>query len=261
MARPDAKTLKARKQKKMAIILSVFLLALMAISIPKTMGLMKQLNGTPPAAAAAAAPVPAPGAPTPATPGTAPADAGAAALASAAAPTLKEATAPEAEDGQLVSFGRFTSKDPFVQQVGATPAPGSAKAAVDAPAADVKIDVKPKKDAPPLELPPVPAEGGTTSPEPPAAEPATPQPPALPTAATISVNGGLEELVRPDGNFPALDPIFTLVSVSKAGARIAIADGSYESGAETILLTVGKPLTLMNTADGTRYEILLVSLS
>ena len=260
MARPDAKTLKARKQRKMAIGLGVLLLAMMAISIPKTLGLMKQLNGAPPATAAA----PAAGEPTPVTPGAAPVDAAvgadAAALASAAAPTLKEVTAPAPEEGQLVSFGRFTSKDPFVQQVGAAPAPGAAQPkGATKPA--VELEVVPKKKAPPLTLPPVPAPGGTTPLPTTPVQPTTPQPPAVLTAATISVNGGLEELVRPDGKFPTLDPIFTLVSVSKAGAKIAIVDGSYESGAETILLTVGKPLTLMNTADGTRYEILLVSLS
>ena len=55
--------------------------------------------------------------------------------------------------------------------------------------------------------------------------------------------------------------IFKLVSLTKNGAKIAIAGGSLDNGAPTVTLTKGKPVTLMNTADGTRYVLRLVSVS
>ena len=46
-----------------------------------------------------------------------------------------------------------------------------------------------------------------------------------------------------------------------AAATIGIAGGNYENGAATITLAKGKTLTLMNTADGTRYVLRLVAVS
>jgi len=40
-------------------------------------------------------------------------------------------------------------------------------------------------------------------------------------------------------------------------AKVAIVGGSYANGAPTVTLTENKPLTLMNTADGTRYRLIL----
>jgi hypothetical protein len=61
--------------------------------------------------------------------------------------------------------------------------------------------------------------------------------------------------------FPASDPVFRLVSLTRTTAKIAIAGGSLSSGDGTVTLTKGKKLTLMNTADGTRYELVLKSVS
>jgi hypothetical protein len=55
--------------------------------------------------------------------------------------------------------------------------------------------------------------------------------------------------------------VFTLVSVTRTAAKIGVAGGSYESGAATVTLAKGKSVTLMNTADGTRYVLRLVSTS
>ena len=41
--------------------------------------------------------------------------------------------------------------------------------------------------------------------------------------------------------------------------QIGIAGGSYADGDDTIKLELGKPLTLQNTADGSRYELELRS--
>jgi hypothetical protein len=58
-------------------------------------------------------------------------------------------------------------------------------------------------------------------------------------------------------DFPQLTPIFHLVSVTAHSAKISIAGGSYATGAKTITLRENKPVTLMNTADGTRYTLIL----
>jgi hypothetical protein len=49
------------------------------------------------------------------------------------------------------------------------------------------------------------------------------------------------------------------VKLSGATALVGIAGGSYASGDQTAILRKGKTLVLQNTADGTRYELRLVS--
>jgi hypothetical protein len=78
----------------------------------------------------------------------------------------------------------------------------------------------------------------------------------------ISVNGtaGLVSLssVFPVTNNPASDGIFRLVGLTRTSARIAVVGGSYASGAPTLTLHVGQPVTLANTADGKRYKLELL---
>jgi hypothetical protein len=161
--------------------------------------------------------------------------------------------APVASDGQLVSFERFESKDPFAPQATAAPA-----AATAAPAGEGAGGVAP-------------ATGSTTTPAP--AEPAggaspvdggftqapgdgSPAAPTLSSATSIAVNGTAED-VEVDAPFPAEQPTFVLVSVADDGksVQLGIAGGSYANGEQTIRLVAGKPLTLQNTADGTRYVL------
>ena len=59
-------------------------------------------------------------------------------------------------------------------------------------------------------------------------------------------------------DFPSTNPIFLLVSVTTTQAKVSIAGGSYATGQPTLTLTVNKPVTLVNTADGTRYTIILM---
>jgi hypothetical protein len=66
-------------------------------------------------------------------------------------------------------------------------------------------------------------------------------------------------MVAVGGSFPSAAPVFTLVSLTRSAAKIGIAGGSYESGAATVNLPKGKTVTLMNTADGTRYTLRFVS--
>ena len=131
--RVDPLKAKEAKQKKIAIGGMAVLCLLLFIQGPKTLKMLKGPEPTPAAAPAAPNPVaPAPGATAPA-----------AGTVGAAAPgdvvdlsALADSdVAPVAEEGQLVSFERFASKDPFVPQAVATPAPAPAAPADDAPGA------------------------------------------------------------------------------------------------------------------------------
>jgi hypothetical protein len=239
----------AAKQKRQRVIAGVgivLLVGLLVFQVPKMMKLMSpKSNGT----------VAVAGAPTPqATPGV-PVAPGAPVAPVPQGTLIEPPIAPAPGEGQLVSFELFESKDPFLQQVKL--AGGQAE-----------------------------GEGEGTDPE----APPTTEPPALPpdvappatgsdpfpgssggngsgsggsgtaaaTTATIAVNG-VEESVTVGADFPADDPLFTLVRLTATSAEIAIAGGSYQDGAATVTLALGKTLTLMNTTDGARYEIRLVS--
>jgi hypothetical protein len=218
----DAKA-KAKRQKIIAAVGGVILLAVLAYEVPS---LMKTMNKKPPTSVAtpAAAPVtPVPGVAT-GTPVSAPATSGA---LSDSDPT------PQAGSGQLLSFDRFPGKDPFVQQANRVKAAGASMTAAGIP---------------PL-LPPPPASPSSSASTPAAAKR---------TSAQISVNGAKEQ-VSVGGTFPAADPVFQLVSLTKTTAKVGIAGGSLSTGTGTVTLTKGKKVTLMNTADGTRYELVLVS--
>jgi hypothetical protein len=214
---------KAKRQKVIAAVGGVILVALLVWRVPPMIALMNK-KAPPPPAAAVPAPAPTPGLPV-----------AAAGAPSAAGGLVDTDTALAPEDGQLVSFGRFVSKDPFAQQVGAAKADAAA-AAPGRPHRPIKVR------APELDVP------ART----PARKTVTPA-----AAAQISVSGRSQS-VAVGATFPAADPIFKLVAVGKGSAKIAIAGGSYASGAATHTLRKGEPVTLVNTADGTRYRLLLL---
>ena len=222
----DAKA-KAKRTKIIAGVLGLVLIGVLAWQIPS---LMSTLNKKPPPNAAPAPPPSATGAPAPVPPpGAVPAPAG----TPVAVGTLVDSDpSPQAGSGQLLSFDRFESKDPFVQQTGAP--------AATAPPAAAKATPPPPPPQPP---PPPPASSA-----------------ARYTSAQISVNGETEQ-VGVGATFPASDPVFRLVSLKKTTAKVAIAGGSLSTGDGTVTLTKGKKLTLMNTADGTRYELVLKAVS
>jgi hypothetical protein len=235
MAKFDPKA-KAKRQKIIAGALGLVLVGVLIFQAPTILGAFGGGSSTPASEPASATPAPAP-APTPVTPG-APAATPTPAPAGGSAALVDSDPAPVPADGQLVSFDRFESKDPFVQQVTETPPP-SARTPV---AADP--DSKAKN----------PEGGGAT------VEPA-PQPAPAPVArtATISVNGAEHE-VAVGRSFPEGDPIFKLVSLKGSTAKVGIVGGSYANGAPTITLKRGgKPVTLMNTADGTTYVLRLTA--
>ena len=226
----DLQAAKQRKQKRLAIVGGVLLLGALAFSVPKTMSMMSGGTNLPEEETTAVATTPAAPAETPVSlepPSLGGTPAAAAAPAGGEAPVDGSEPAPLASAGQLVSFSRFESKDPFSPQV------------LDAPTGS----------------PTPPNPGGGAKP-PGGAE--VPGVPSTPVAAVISVDGA-KETVAPGNDFPAASPLFRLVSLTKSHAAIAIAGGSLADGAQTVKLVPGEPLTLMNTADGVRYELRLVS--
>lgn len=247
--RVDPLKAKAARQKKIAIGGVVLLCLVLVIQGPKTLKLLKGADPTPVAALAPVVPAePVPGAP--AVPGAAgdPTTAVAIDLALVA----DSDASPLAGEGQLVTFERFASKDPFVPQAVAAP---PATAGTSAPAQDP--DATPGGGSAPVDtgFTPTPAPGsgapgnGATGGTAPAA-------PVTATLTSISVNGTAED-VEVKKTFPATQPTFVLVSLAKNGrsVEIGIAGGTYADGGQTIELKLGRPLTLQNTADGTRYEL------
>jgi len=241
----DAAKAKAAKQKKIVIGLGCVLALAMAYAVNTMMSLNAGGGAKPTAALPAVvsttassgttvAPV------TPTAPLAAPVLSGSLATASATpAPTdsskLIAAVKPPADPGQLESFSLFDGKDPFA---GGTPtAPASAGSGAGSG-----------------------SSGGSSGSGAPPAIPAPPSPP--PTSAVISVNSRSES-VQAGGNFPIADPnpsangLFNLRSLTATTATVSIVGGSYASGSQTITLHVNKAVTLANTADGTRYTIVL----
>jgi hypothetical protein len=223
---------KARKQKIVAAVLGVLFLGVMVYQAPTILGLF---GGGSSEVASEPAPPPPPGAapapvtPAPATPA-APSPAGSAQL-------VDSDPAPAPSQSQLVTFDRFESKDPFAQQAEQGPE-------TNAPAS-----------------PGAPDEGGSAPgvTEPESQRPSPPATSAL--TAKISVNGVSSD-VTVANTFPEGDSIFKLVSLTKTTAKVGIVDGTYATGSQTITLKRGgKPVTLMNTADGTTYVLRLVSVA
>ena len=62
---------------------------------------------------------------------------------------------------------------------------------------------------------------------------------------------------QPSATDSSIVPLFHLVSLTAHTAKVSIAGGSYATGASAITLRENKPVTLMNTADGTRYILIL----
>ena len=223
----DAKA-KAKRQKIILAVLGVVFLGVLAWQVP---GVLKMMNEKPPATTAPPLPAatPLPGAPV-SVPGT----------PVAATGTLVDSDpAAQAAGGQLVSFDRFESKDPFQQQM--SDEPTSAPAAQD--------------DSPsPAPTPKTRRSGGSgsgfTPRQRPSARPAR-------TSAEITING-TKETVTVGDTFPAADPMFVLVSVTRTSAKVGISGGSLEAGKATVTLQKGKKLTLENTVDGSRYVLVLV---
>jgi hypothetical protein len=256
-AQVDAKKAKEKKQKILLIVLGVVFLAVAAVMVPST---LKKLNQKPPPLPGNV--LPPNGNPTPA-PGQVPlaaptlgASATPAAAGAAGSPASSSSGAPAPASGQLVSFGRFASKDPFLQQISDRQLAGAApKATAGKTATSAGGSTSSAAGAAAGSSPVATSSGsGATVTE------AKGPPPPPPASASISVNG-VAEIVRVGHDFPVAAPLFHLVALGQTWAKIAIVGGSYTSGTPTVTVRKGKPLVLQNTADGTTYEVRLLALN
>ena len=220
---------KAKRQKIMAGVGAVILLAVLAIQVPRTMKMLNAQAPPPPTAIATPTTGDPSVLPTPGSVG----GSTSAPAAGAGGTLIDSDLAPAPESGQLVSFGRFESKDPFAQQID-----------LDAPATGG--EEQPTEPGAPAKA------GGGITPDKPSA------PAAVAGTAVIAVNGA-EETVAVRADFPKDEPVFRLVSIAGGKARIGIAGGAFASGSPTLTLERGTPVTLVNTADGIRYELELIS--
>ena len=235
---------KAKRQKIYAAVGGLLLLGLLAFQVPRTMKMLHQQGADAAASTSATTPTSAPASSTGAT----------AASAASGGSALGDPDAlPSPQSGQLLAFGRFRSKDPFAQQV--QDCSGDSGACPSAPASSLSSSAGAKA---PAKKAPGSATAAVSSGAAPSTGTSSAQSPV--TAATISVNG-VAESVHVGAKFPASNPTFTLVSLTKSSAKIGIAGGSLENGAATVTLKKGSPLTLMNTADGTRYVLRLLAVS
>ena len=232
MAKKHVDPLKAKqkKQKIMLAVLGVAFLGVVAFEGPK---LWKQLHPPPlpPRVIPANGGNPVAGAPTLAAPTLGGAQEPGATSTDASGSLV--AAGPTLQDGQLTSFSRFASKDPFSQQL-----------------SDSQSSSSPSSGG---------SSGGSANP----GLPSVPGKAPKPGSTVISVNGTLytvatkTDFPQPSATDPTAVPLFHLVSVTAHTATISIAGGSYATGAATVTLKENKPVTLMNTADGTRYTLVL----
>jgi len=232
----DIREAKDRKMKKVAAGLGVVLVAVLAFEVPPLLKGSGGSSSAPQAATTtdASAATTSPGS---VVSTSTPAGTAAAAVTPVASSKLPNSdTQPKVGKSQLYSFSQFAAKDPFVQQVGATPASPSAPGTGSSSSATAPTAGTPTAAVSPK------THGRTL---------------AVTGAARIAINGRVQ-IVRIGTSFPSVNPLFKLVAVSHGVARIGIASGSYASGAKTVSLVVGRTLTLVDTADGIRYQLRLL---
>jgi hypothetical protein len=216
---PEARAARERKQKIFIAVGGVFVLAMLAIQLPKILGggsAPETSAGTdttvtqPPAAAPSGTPAAAPGG---------------------------DVALPAVEGTKLRDFSLFAGKDPFVQQVktsttAASTTEGSSgteasakKAAEKAPSQGFSVGEKAAASITVISV------NGTRE--------------ALEAGATFPSTDPVFVLI-------AEQPKQKTVTVGIAG-------GAYENGSRKVKLKVGKPVVLENTATGAKYRLVLVS--
>jgi hypothetical protein len=246
----DVRAAKDQRMKKVAIGLAVVFVAVLAYEVlPMVMhkGGSSAAAAAPAAATTTSTPASTTGTPAPAT--TPPTTAAAAVTPTATSTKLTNSDeTPHVGKAQLYSFSQFSGRDPFAQQL-------TAATAVQPNASGQGAKSNPTQGGGTT------TSSGTTSATGTTASVTHHQPTrtlAVDGAARIAVNGQVQ-VVRVGASFPSTNPLFRLVSVTNGVAKVGIASGSYSSGAKTVTLRTGRSLTLVDTADGIRYQIRLVS--
>lgn len=131
---------------------------------------------------------------------------------------------PEANPEKLISFSRFTGRDPFL-----SPNPTSTPTPTPTP-------------SPTTPTPTTGGGGGGQDEE---------------LTAVLEING-VSETVSVGEEFPASDPTFTLVALTLEGATIGVVQGMFEDGEATIEIEVGEEVTLIAAPDTTQFVVKLV---
>ncbi|MGH3041051.1 MAG: hypothetical protein ACRDNG_04820 [Gaiellaceae bacterium] len=204
---------KEAKQKKLLFVLVPVFLGLAVWQGPKMFG---QLFGGSKPTEAAPVTTAAPTGSVPAAPGTTPPATPAGVLADTDVP-------PEANPSKLISFSRFTGRDPF-----ASPYPSAGS--------------PPTTPTPTTPASPGGGGGGTEEQQ---------------LTAVIETNG-VSETVSVGEEFPAADPTFTLVALTLEGATVGVVQGMFETGEATIEIEVGEEVTLIAAPETTQYVVKLV---
>jgi hypothetical protein len=241
--RQDSLKAKEKKQKIIVAVGGVLLLGLLAFQVPRVMKQMHRGGAQAAVPQTVSTPTTTPSLEAPTTlggQGSGTSSAGSDATGTSGSGLITSSSGA-ATKGQLASFSRFESKDPFSQQVkvASSASEGAASGSTSGSG----------------------SSGGTTSGSGSGSTPTGTQP--APTSAVISVNGTLmtvstgTDFPQSSTSDPTATPLFHLVSLTTTTAKISIAGGSYTSGANVVTLHVNKPVTLMNTADGSRFKLIL----
>ncbi|HSG14208.1 MAG TPA: hypothetical protein VLA22_10095 [Gaiellaceae bacterium] len=211
---PEARAARERKQKIFVVAGGIFLLAMLAIQLPRLLG----GSGAPTASA------------------TPPVQEASAPGSSAPVALTAPSSATPAPRGKLSSLGSFEKKNPFVQLV----------VTGDAPIDDASPAGGEKKKAETGGGKPTGFSVGEKA--------------AARAVTIVSVNGSRQTL-QPGATFPASDPVFVLLAEQPTSKSVVfgVVGGAYQGGSKKAKLTVGKPLTLVNTATGAKYKVRLVS--
>jgi hypothetical protein len=265
----DPLAAKAAKQKKIAIGGGIVFVLLLVFMVPKTMKLMHPHHDVPTTASSSASSTTTTStsatsstAPT-ATPTTAAAPPASVPISNTPATTtvLTATLAPAAREGQLETLSStFTAKDPFKQLIDPNAPPPTttvtSQAADAAKPAAPATPAKPTTTGPELKVVPTvtPPTGG------PAPVHVTPKA-VLPLLSALIIVNGAPSQVNLRLSFPTAAPLFHLISLTKKTAKVSVVGGSLAGGTPTLTLRRDKPVTLVNTADGTRYKLELMSTS
>jgi hypothetical protein len=256
-AKKDPLKEKQARQKKIAIVGGILLVGVMAFQIPRT---MKMLHSSTPETTAASTTASATPGSTPLAPpsldgstaSSASAGTGSAGGATSADGVVDASSPLPASSGQLVSFSRFKTKDPFAQQVqdcangcASTPPAGATAGSTTSTGSGTVSGTTT-----------VPGVTGTGTNTPGSSPGSSGSSAPNPTSASISVNGATSR-VTVGQTFPSKTPVFVLVSLTSKAAKISISGGSIEGGAPTVTLTLGKTVRLQNTSDGALYVLRL----
>jgi hypothetical protein len=229
---------KEAKQKKLLLVLVPIFVLLVVWQGPSYLKMLKG-SDEPAATETTGETVPTGTAPDPSVapaPSTATPDGGTPAASPIGAAVLADSDRPSTADtGQLVSFDRFRSKDPFRQIVKDDDGSGDTGGTVTAP-------TNPGGGS---------GSGGGSG--------GGSDDGLAPVSAVLEVNG-VKQKVELDGAFPESEELFKLVRLSRTSAWIGLVTGEFSNGKDSIEVDVGDTLNLVSQPDGIRYTIKVVSI-